>query len=235
MAQQLDLQEQEQIDALKAFWNQYGNLITWVLTIGLALFAGYEAYLRYSQSQATAAGTLYGEMDKAVAETDATRAAQVFGDMQKNYGHPFGLKFLPVPVYTVQAGLLTAKVQAEKGQADAAVRSLQWVAENGDAQYAALARLRLAGVLADQKKYDEALSQLSAVNVPSFASLVGDRKGDVLMARGDKEQAKAAYQAAWNGLEATAPYRTVIEAKLVALGAAPAASAPAGAASGAAR
>ena len=44
MATSLDLQEQEQVDALKAFWKQYGNLITWVLTLALAAFAAWNGW-----------------------------------------------------------------------------------------------------------------------------------------------------------------------------------------------
>jgi predicted negative regulator of RcsB-dependent stress response len=230
MAQQLDLQEQEQLDALKAFWNQYGNLITWVLTIGLGVFAGYEIYLRIAQKQATAAGTLYAEIDKAATDGDAVKAGRVFDDMQKNYGHPLGISFLPVPTYTQQAGLLAAKAQSDKGQDEASAKSLQWVVDNGSDQYAALARLRLAGVLADQKKYDDALAQLAKVTLPAFSALAADRKGDILIAKGDTAGAKAAYQAAWSGMDAKTQYRFVVETKLVALGAAPAASAASGAA-----
>lgn len=233
MAQQLDLQEQEQLDELKAFWNQYGNLITWVLTLALAAFALWEGYLRLALKASESAGTQYAEVDKSATAGDAARTAQVFDTMKKDYGHLLGLPFLPVPVYTQQAGLLTAKVQEAKGQPDAAAATLNWVADNGDAQYAALARLRLAGVLADQKKFDPALAAVDAVRLPAFAALADDRRGDILLAKGDKDGAKKAYTAAWNGMDATNQYRFVVETKLVALGAAPAASAAASAASGA--
>jgi predicted negative regulator of RcsB-dependent stress response len=230
MAQQLDLQEQEQLDALKAFWNQYGNLITWVLTIGLLAFAAFEGYVRYAQVQATAAGTLYGELDKAATAGDVAQATRVFEDMKTHYGHAFGLAFLPVPTYTVQGGLLAAKVQADKGKPEDAAKSLEWVAQNGGAQYAALAHLRRAGVLADLKRYDEALKQLDEVKVPEFKALAADRRGDILAVQGQRDAAKAAYLAAWNGMSEKTHYRMVLETKLAALGAAPAASAASGAA-----
>ena len=44
MATHLDLQEQEQIDDLKAFWKQYGDLITWTLVIVLAAFAAWNGW-----------------------------------------------------------------------------------------------------------------------------------------------------------------------------------------------
>ena len=97
-----------------------------------------------------------------------------------------------------------------------------------------MARLRLAALLTEQQQHDAALKQLDGATVPEFAGLVADRRGDVLMAQGKKAEAKAAYQAAWKAMDETVEYRRLVEAKLTALGAAPAASA-AGAAKGAAQ
>jgi predicted negative regulator of RcsB-dependent stress response len=169
---------------------------------------------------------MFGELESAAAASDADRAGHVFGDMKSA---------VPKATFTQQAGLLAAKVQNDKGQAANAIASLQWVADNGNEENAAVARLRLAGLLADGKKYDDALKQLDLVKAPAFAALVADRRGDVLLAKGDGAGAKTAYQAAWDGLPAEQQYRVVVEAKLTALGAAPAAPAASAAASGAAQ
>jgi len=216
MAQQLDLQEQEQLDALKAFWGQYGNLITWALTLVLAAFAGWNFWLRHERELGAQASTMYGELEAAAAAGDAKRAAGIFGDMKAR---------VPKTTYAQQAGLLAAKVEADKSQRADALATLQWVADNGNEENAAVARLRLAGLLADDKKTDDALKQLDQVKLASFAPLAADRRGDILLAKGDKDGAKAAYKAAFDGLPATRQYRFVVEAKLTALGAAPAVSA----------
>ena len=225
MAQQLDLQEQEQVDALKAFWARYGNLIMWTITLVLAVFAGYSYWTKMQRDKAGQAGTLYGEMQRAAEAGDDKRAAQIFGDMKSK---------APKTTYTQFGGLLAAKTQADKGDAVNATANLQWVAENGNEENAAIAHLRLAGLLADAKKYDEALKELALVKPASFAALVSDRRGDVELARGQKDAATKAYKAAYDGLPETAQYRILLEAKLTALGAAPAASA-ASAASGVAQ
>ncbi len=221
MAQQLDLQEQEQIDALKAFWKTYGNLITWLITLVLLAFAGFNGWQWHERQQAAKASSMFGELESAANVGDADRAGHVFGDMKSA---------VPKATFTQQAGLLAAKVQNDKGQAVNAIASLQWVADNGNEENAAVARVRLAGLLADAKKYDDALKQLDLVKTPAFAALVADRRGDVLLAKGDTAGAKAAYKAAWDGLPADQQYKVVVEAKLTALGAAPAASAASGAA-----
>jgi predicted negative regulator of RcsB-dependent stress response len=223
MAQQLDLQEQEQIDALKAFWKQYGNLITWTLTLVLAAFAGWQFWQKHERDQASQASTMYGELESAATAGDAKRAAQVFGDMKAK---------APKTTYTQLGALLAAKAQADKGDAVNATATLQWVADNGNDENAAVAHLRLAGLLADAKKYDDALKQLALVKPASFVALVSDRRGDIELAQGQRDAAIKAYKSAYDGLPETTQYRILVDAKLTALGAAPAASA---AASGAAQ
>jgi predicted negative regulator of RcsB-dependent stress response len=226
MAQQLDLQEQEQVDALKAFWKQYGNLITWTVTLLLAAFAGYNFWLKREHDLASQASTMYGELQSAATVGDAKRAAQILGDMKAK---------APKTTYAQLGALLTAKTQADQGDAVNATANLQWVADNGNDENAAVAHMRLAGLLADAKKYDDALKQLALVKPASFAPLVSDRRGDIELAQGQKDAAAKAYKTAWDGLPATTQYRILVEAKLTALGAAPAASAASGVASGAAQ
>jgi predicted negative regulator of RcsB-dependent stress response len=219
MATQLDLQEQEQLDELKAFWNQYGNLITWVLVLVLGGFAAWTGWNRYQQGQAAKASTMYDALSRAVQSGDADMSAKVFADLQQRF---------PRTAFAEQGGLLAAKLQYEKGRVDAAKSTLAWVTDNAtEDEYRTVARLRLAGVLLDQKQYDEALKQLDKADSPEFAALVADRRGDVLLAQGKKDEAKAAYQAAWKAMDDKLEYRRLVDAKLTALGAAPEAAASA--------
>ena len=213
MATQLDLQEQEQLDQLKAFWNQYGNLITWLLVLVLGAYAAWNGWNWYQRAEAEKASAMFDELQRAAQSGDADRAAKVFGDLQQRY---------PRTAFAEQAGLLAAKLQYEKGKADAAKASLGWVADNAtEEEYRAVARLRLAGVLLDQKQYDEALKQLDKASGKEFEALAADRRGDILAAQGKKEEAKAAYQAAWKAMDDKLEYRRLVDAKLTALGAPP--------------
>lgn len=219
MATQLDLQEQEQLDALKAFWKQYGNLITWLLVLLLGSYGAWNGWTWYQRDQAVKAGAMFDELDRSAQAGDADRAGRVFADLKERFGGT---------AFAAQGGLLAARVQADKGQAEAARASLGWVAEQaGDEGLRDVARLRLAGLLFDAKQFDDALKQLDAVTGSAFQALVDDRRGDVLLALGKKAEAKAAYEAAFKAAEPRLNYRSVIEAKLTALGAPPApASAP---------
>lgn len=218
MATRLDIGEQEQLDQLKDFWKAYGNLITWVLIIALGGFAAFNGWQWWQRDRAHKAAVLYDELDKAVKAGDAERTTRVFGDIRERYGST---------TYAEQAGLAAAKLLFEKGQIDAARANLEWVAANAaQSEYRLIARLRLAGVLLDQKKYDEALAQLPADAPPAFAGLVADRRGDILQAQGKAEEAKAAYRVAWEALPPTTEYRRLVDAKLTALGAPPGAAVP---------
>jgi predicted negative regulator of RcsB-dependent stress response len=216
MATQLDLQEQEQLDALKAFWKQYGDLVTWVLVIVLGAFAAWNGWNTWQRSQGVKAGALFDQLEQAVAAGDVERATRAFGDLKERY---------PRTAYAEQGALLAARLQYEKGQADSARANLQWAAEHATEEtYQTAARLRLAGVLMDAKQYDQALQQLDAAQAKAFAPLVADRRGDILLAQGKKAEAQAAYEQAWKAMDPTLDYRRLVEAKLMALGAAPAAS-----------
>ena len=213
MANTLDLQEQEQLDDLKAFWKQYGNLITWVITACLLAFAGWNAWGWYQRDQATKASAMFDELDKAAVAGDADKAGRVFGDLKERFGGT---------AYAQQGGLLAARVQYEKGQTDGAKASLSWVTEHAsEDEYRSIARLRLAGVLLDAKQFDAALKALDGASAKEFTALVADRRGDVLLAQGKKDEAKGAYQAAYKAMSDKLDYRRLIEAKLTALGVSP--------------
>lgn len=213
MATHLDLQEQEQLDSLKHFWKQYGNLITWVLIIALGGYAAFNGWQWYQRDRAGKASVLFDELERAVEANDVDKTARVFSDMKDHYGSA---------TLTGQGGLLAAKLQFEKGQPDAARASLDWVIANAsEREYAAIARLRLAGVLLDEKKYDEALKALPTDAPKSFEGLVGDRRGDILQAQGKLDEARAAFRAAYDAMDPAVDYRRIIDAKLTALGAAP--------------
>jgi predicted negative regulator of RcsB-dependent stress response len=223
MATHLDLEEQEQLDAVKRFWKQYGNLITWLLVLVLGGFAAWNGWQWWQRDQAIKAGAMFDELDRAAQAGEIDKVTRIFNDLKERFGST---------TFAQQGALLTAKAQAEKDQSDAAIATLQWVAtQAGEAEFQTLARLRLAGLLLDAKKPDEALKQLDAATEPDFAALVADRRGDVLLAMGKGEEAQASYLKAWQAMDAKIEYRRLIEAKLTALGAAPAASAASAASS----
>ena len=231
MATPLDLQEQEQVDQLKAFWKQYGNLITWTLILALGGFAAWNGWNWWQREQGSKASSMFDELERAAQAGDAERSARVFADLKERFART---------AYASQGALLAAKVQAEKGQGDAALTSLTWAADNAsEDEIRTLARLRAAALLMDKKQYDAALTQLDAAasgkNAKEFEALVADRRGDVFMAQGKKDEARKAFEIAYKAMDEKIDYRRLIDAKLTALGAAPIAEAAASASTGAAK
>lgn len=222
MATHLDLEEQEQIDQLKEFWNRYGNLIVWILILVLAAYGGWQGWQYWQRKQAAEAGVLFEELDRAAQGGDLERVTRLFADIRDRYGRT---------TYAEQAALVAAQLQHGKGKADSAQETLKWTADHASQEeYRAIARLRLAGLLLDQKRHDEALKLLADMPA-AFQALAADRRGDVLQAQGKKAEAVKAYQEAWQKMGEKVDYRRIVQTKLEALGvavdtpAAPAASA----------
>ncbi len=210
MAKHLDLEEQEQLDELKHFWKQYGNLISSVLIVVFGAVAAWNGYQYWQRSQAAQASVLYDEVERAAQAGDLAKVDRALADIKDRYART---------TYAQQAALLAARVYYEKDKPDSAKAALTWVAgQASDEGYQALAKLRLAGLLLDAKAYDEALQQLSSKFPAEFAPLAADRRGDVLAAQGKKAEAKAEYLKAYQGLDERTEYRRLVEVKLNALG-----------------
>ena len=210
MARHLDLEEQEQLDELKHFWNTWGNLITWTLIVVFGSFAAYNGWQWWQRQQSAKASALYDEVERAVVAGDTGRLQQRLKDIEDKFGGT---------TYAAQAALLGAKVLADKGQPDAAKAALQWAASKaGDDGLQAIARLRLAGLLVEGKAYDEALKQLAGSLPKEFEPLAADRRGDIYSLQGKRAEARAEYTKAWQGLAADTDYRALVEVKLTALG-----------------
>jgi predicted negative regulator of RcsB-dependent stress response len=214
MAKHLDLEEQEQLAELKHFWKQYGDLITWALIAVFGAVAAWNGYHYWQRSQAAQAAVMYDEVERAAASGEASRLDRALADMKDKFGGT---------AFAQQAGLLAAKTYNDKGNLDAAKAALGWVAgKSADEGYQSIARLRLAGLLLEAKAYDEALGQLSGTFPKDFSALAADRRGDILLAQGKKNEAKADYEKAYKGMDERTEYRRLVEVKLNALGLNPA-------------
>ena len=212
-----DLEEQEQLATLKAWWNQYGNLLVWVLTIALAAYAAWTGWNYYQRNQAVQAGQLYQELQKAANVNDNAKVQRVASDLFGKFGGT---------AYAEMGALAAAKSAFQAGELAAAKRHLQWVIENGkDEDYKTIAKIRLAGVLLDEKAYDEGLKLLSGDFPAQFAGLVADRRGDLLVAQSKIDEARTAYQQALDKTALDNPGRQLIQLKLDAIGGASASGA----------
>lgn len=205
-----DLEEQEQLDELKAWWKEHGNLVLLVVAAGVLSIAAFQGWRYYRHSQAVAAVTLYGQLDRAERSGDRKKVRDLAGELARNYG---------ATPYATFGALSAARASFDAGDLAGAKSQLQWVLEHArEDEIRDLARLRLAGVLLDEKNHAEALKLAEVKPVDAMAGLYADLKGDILVAQGKIAEARGAYQLALDRSEANSPYRATIQIKLDSLG-----------------
>ncbi|MBN3005238.1 tetratricopeptide repeat protein [Chromobacterium alkanivorans] len=205
-----DLQEQEQIDSIKAFWQQWGKLIAGVLAASAIAYLGFKGYRYYQEQQAQKAAAAYENIDAAVAGKDIAKLKSAVTLLQNDFGSS---------AYATRGSLILAKAAFDKSDLALAKSQLEWVLANSkDESASAIARLRLASLLLDQKAYDAAIAELNKEHAAGFDALFLDLKGDVLVAKGDAAAARDAYKSALAKLVGDSPNRQFIQTKLDALG-----------------
>jgi len=205
-----DLDEQERLDDLKAWWKRWGTLVMVGLVVAIAAAAGWQYWQRHTQTQNLEAVTVYEKLTQSLAVNDAKGAREAGSMLIDQYK---GTAYAP------RAALLLAKLNVAGKDMKSAQAQLEWAAANSkEPAIKDLARLRLAGVQLDQKQYDAALKTLSSTHSDAFAPRFDDLKGDVLLAQGKPVDARAAYQAAFVKMKEANPYRNIVELKLDALG-----------------
>ena len=207
----LDLEEQEKLEALKAWWKQYGNLVLLVVAAVALAVAGTQAWRYYQRTQALQASQLYDTLTRAVEAGDAKAMRDAGGALIESY---------PRTLYASMGALISARHSFDKGDLKNAKVQLQWVVERSRSEeFRDLARLRLAAVLLDEKAYDEALKVLEVKAAEAFTAQVAALKGDVLVAKNQAAQARAAYQFALDKADKrNSAFRDSVRMRLEALG-----------------
>ena len=205
-----DLEEQDQLEDLKAWWRQWGNYVSTVVLAVCVGIVGVQGWRWWQHSQAEQASVLYGAISDAVRANDLAKAKDAMAELAAKYA---GTGYAP------RGGLVVAKMLFDNGDAAGAKTQLQWVIEkSGEDNLREIARYRLAEVQFDDKQYDDALRTLDAKHDDAFEGLYADLRGDVLVALGRRDDARAAYQAAIAKLDAKSPYHGFVQVKLDALG-----------------
>lgn len=206
----LDLQEQEQFEALKAWWKDNGNQMLGALLIVVVAMGGWRGWQYYQHQQANEAATLYQQFIEQLASNDAKRVNDAAAAVTDKFAST---------AYAARAALIAAQVNEQGKDLARAKTQLQWVIDHaGEATLKDVARLRLAAVFLDEKNYADALKQLEAKHPDSFDGLYADLRGDVLSAQGKIDEARSSYKLAYEKIDAKSMYRNLIQMKLDALG-----------------
>jgi predicted negative regulator of RcsB-dependent stress response len=205
-----DLEEQEKVEAIKAWWDEWGNTVILAIALFVATVAAVQGWRWYQRSQAEQASALYMEVERALAGRDDKKVRAAAAQVTEKFGST---------AYGPRAAMLAARSAYEAGDLAGAKGQLNWVADNAkEDELRDLARLRLAGVLLDEKNHAEALKAVESPRTAAYGPLFSDLKGDILAAQGKKAEARSAYQAALEQLDARSQYRGYIQLKLDVLG-----------------
>lgn len=203
-----DFEEQERIAELKAWWEDNRLYVIGAVILAIAVFAGYRGWHYWKQRQAEDAAAMFRPLADAP-KNDAKKVAEAAQPLIDKH---------PGSYYASEAALLVAKATFDGGNLPEAEKRLQWVLDHGAAEHRGVARVRLAAVLLDEKKYADALKVLDDNKDEAFAPLAADLRGDIMLAQGRLDEARAAYKAAMEKAPPTNPVRSVAETKLNALG-----------------
>ena len=188
-----DLEEQEQIAALRGWWKQYGGWATGLLLAIAMGWLGWYGWQTYQKTQNAEASRVFLLLQQASAQQNTSQVKQAAGELVNQY---------PRSQFAALGALLAATTLEAAGDAKSAEAQLVWVADNGKDAVRGVARLRLAGIQMDQKDYDAALKTLSETPPAGFAARFDAARGDVYVAQGKLTEARASYDAALKNLDA---------------------------------
>ncbi len=204
-----DLEEQEQLDELKAWWKAYGHMVLIIIGVAIASSIGVQGWKYYQNKQSKEASAQYQALTQSDPKDIKAIQALSAGLMEKYASTP----------YAGRAAVVAAKANFATGDAKSAKAQLEWAAKNAQEDpVKSIALLQLAAIQMDEKQYDAALKTLAEKHDAGFDGIFADLKGDILVAQNKKAEAKAAYEEALTKLDVKNHYSSYTQHKLEALG-----------------
>ncbi len=209
-----DLEEQEQLDEFRAWWNKNGKLVTRLVIVAALSYGGWQAYQTWMNSKSTDASTAYQTLiSTPLSEVDSKKAEQISTDAQA-----IAADYSMTP-YAGRAALFAARALHEAKQSEAAEKQLRWaLTEAKEPAIKHMAAIEIAGLQIERNALDEAKKTLSAIDDKGFDGIKNALLGDILMASKQEKEAKEAYNKALQGLDPEGKLFYLTQQKLDALG-----------------
>lgn len=205
----LDLEDQEQLDEFKVWWDKNGKLAINLVLLALVAYASWQGYQYFQHQKAVEASDIYQklvQLDPEKVDLVKTEATKLMDDYA---GTP----------YAGRAAILLAKNNFATQDTKNAKTQLEWaIAHAQESAVKAIASLQLATLLLGEKDYAGAESILSAGIDQGYAGLKDDLQGDIYMAQGKTAEAKQAYESALVNLDGEGRLHLFTKQKLDSLG-----------------
>ena len=180
-----DLEEQEQLAQLKAWWQTYGNMIASAILVVALCALAYNTYSWFQNKTAAQAAGVYQQFNAALVGKDSARVASLAGELIDQY---------PSQSYATLAAMEAAAM--EGADSKTAQMQLSWAAEKGEESLRDLAKMRLANLFLNEKNFDQALKTLETPQNARFLPAFFDFKGDIYWAKADLPNALKSWQTA---------------------------------------
>jgi predicted negative regulator of RcsB-dependent stress response len=204
------LTDDEQVEEVKRLVREYGPVLIIGALLGVGGFLGVRYYRTYQDDQGVKASGRFSQMTLSLQTNDAKKARESADGLIKDF---------PRSPYADQAQLVLARLAVEEGHGDQAVAPLTKVmSDSKDSELKQIARLRLARVLIDQSKPDDAIKLLAEGTPGAFAARYHEVHADALLAKKDVPAAVTEYKAAMSAAEAGGVDTALIEMRLADLG-----------------
>ncbi len=187
--------EEQQVEALKSWWKENGTAVIIGALLGIGALGGWRGWGWYQEKQAENASDIFASVQESMIAGDRASFREQAETLRTDYAST---------PYAVLATLHEAKAQAEQGDLEAAAESLRWaVKHSAQPSIRDVARIRLARVLVADHKLDAAQTVIEKEFSDGYQSLVHEIQGDILISRGEPEQAKQAYDLALESARAS--------------------------------
>ncbi|TDG14895.1 tetratricopeptide repeat protein [Seongchinamella unica] len=181
--------EEEQVEALKKWWEENGRSTIVAVIVALGLGFGWQGWQKYQQNESEGASSRYQAMLQSLAGEDNDGAADLAETIKQEYSRS---------TYAQFAALHLARLAVNEGDLARAEAELRWVLGRADkgSDTMQLAQLRLARVLAATGDTAQALNILASADPGAYASAYQVARGDILLMEARNEEAREAYSSA---------------------------------------
>ena len=198
--------EEEQVEAIKKWWNENGKSIIAGIIIGITAIFGWRGYENHTAMQAKAASMLYEQLLVASRKNDADNMRRFANSIITDYGSS---------TYAIFSKLMLAKIESEQSNFENAEAYLRSILDNNlRDEFKHIVRLRLVRVLIANNKLESAEKILENIDANQFISHYEELRGDIFAKQGKIKKAEQAYHSALNDEINTGEARVILQMKL---------------------